>query len=206
MILSNWTFSAIHTTITPLFAKWICRCGLCEVSCLNVSWENSLPLSSSLCHLEWSVGAADQSVVLSGMTQVAAATLSSGHAVVWWRMSLFLSSFDFSSTFLFILLSPICRSPLLSPPHTFSDFWVLFQLSWAVTQNKMRNLESSLSAMPTDRSVSLCVCVCVYVFLIRLYFCYSMGVKLNRCVWVFVISQGMNVCAAASRESFDIGL
>lgn len=136
--------------------------------------ENSPSLSSFLCRLEWSVGAAGQSVVLIVMTQVAAATLSSGLGDIRWKIYLFLllplTSLVFSSTFLFILHFPISFfGPALRhlPPFRFP---VLFQLFWAVTQNKMRNWESSLSTVPTDRRgvVRVFVLVRLYVLVIRL--------------------------------------
>lgn len=46
-------------------------------------------LSSSLCRLEWSVGAGGQSLAVSVMIQVAAATLSSSLADTWWKTYLF---------------------------------------------------------------------------------------------------------------------
>lgn len=63
----------------------------------------------------------------------------------------------FSTFLLFILHFPI--SLLSLNPHLFFRFAVLFQLSWAVTQNKMRNQESSLSAVPTDSRIVVCACV-----------------------------------------------
>lgn len=91
---------------------------------------------SSVALVEWSVGAAGQSLVFSVMTQVAAAALSLGLPDVMEK----------SPRPVLYLLFPL-RLP------------VLFHLPWVITQSKTRKQGSSLSTLPSGRRLLSCVVI-----------------------------------------------
>lgn len=119
---------------------------------------------SPLCRLEWSVGAAGQSVDFSAMTQVAAATLSSGLPDIWWKIYLLLflpstSLLLFSSSFIFQSLFPS-----LTP--TFQIYCIVLALLGCHTEQDEKPGKQLISR--SNWQEDGCVCACVFL-LVRLY-------------------------------------
>lgn len=102
-------------------------------------------------------------VVFNVMTKVAAATLTFGLPGILWKIYFFLLEISyiflsvFSSTIVFnLFFSPGLPLPFTSP--------VLCQLTWAVTQNKMRNWSAAHQLHKlTGGWLCACLCMCMSV-------------------------------------------
>ena len=154
--------------------------------------------SSSLCLVEWSVGAAGQSVVFSVMTQVAAATLSSGLPDIWWKIYLFLSTSPlFSSTSLFILHFSISVS--LPHPHL-SDSCIVSALLGCHTEQDEKPGKQLISCANWQEGSCVSVCVSETACVGNKAWCILLCVYLLQyehiiaCVCVSICNQSEHAC------------